>query len=262
MSHFEAEVCSWFDRVITTSDRERRLLMRLSRSVPEQGNGNASRVEAQDKTIGAKFAAIPNGVDCEYFRPATGAGRGCRIVFWGRLGYYANVDAVEYFVQQVLPIVRQRVPDAQFVVVGRDPHKTVRKMARRGQIELRASVPDIRPFLWEAAVAVAPMRIAVGVQNKVLEAMASGVPVVCTSSARQSIDAEDGAHLLVGANAAEFADHVTRLLVDRELAAHMATAARQRVESAHSWEAAAARLEAVYEEAIRERHARRDLCAD
>jgi glycosyltransferase involved in cell wall biosynthesis len=247
---FEPEVCLQFDRVLTTSELDRRALRSLCRGFIARQDGRLAATSAAQADLQTRIVAIPNGVDCEYFRPARGPAAPPRILFWGRLGYAANADAVHYFAREVLPIVRREVASATFVAVGADPGRSVRATARRGEIELHASVPDVRPFLREAAVAVAPVRIAVGVQNKVLEAMASGVPVVCTPAARQGIDARDGEHLLVGADAQALAQHVIRLLLDRDFAAQIATSARQRVEQTHSWEVAAARLEAVYADAI------------
>jgi glycosyltransferase involved in cell wall biosynthesis len=257
---FEPEACLQFDRVVTTSELDRRALRSLCRGFIARQDGRLAPASAARAGLRERIVAIPNGVDCEYFRPAASPTPAPQILFWGRLGYAANADAVRHFAHKVLPIVRREVASARFVVVGADPGRSVRAMAGRGEIELHASVPDIRPFLREAAVAVAPMRVAVGVQNKVLEAMASGVPVVCTPGARQGIDAQDGEHVLVGPDAQTLAQHVVRLLLDREFSARIAGSAREQVERAHSWEVAAARLEAVYAEAVQAHYARSHTC--
>jgi glycosyltransferase involved in cell wall biosynthesis len=250
MYSFEPAACLGFDRVVTTSELERRLLLRLCRRFLARRGGGAAALVAKRDGLGARVTVVPQSVDCDYFRPAPDRIRRLNIAFWGRLTYPPNEDAVRYFAREILPLVRRSVPDARFVVVGSQPRRSLCAMAHRGEITLHPSVPDIRPFVQEADVAVAPMRVAVGVQSKVLEAMASGIPVVCTPGARQGIDAKHGEHVLVGPNAEVFAQHVARLLLDRDFAARIARSARERVEQAHSWEVAAARLEAVYAEAI------------
>ncbi len=134
----------------------------------------------------------PNGVDTDYFDPAQSwpspfpAGA-LSIAFTGAMDYYANVDGVTWFADVVLPAVRAQFPQALFSIVGSNPTAEVRALARRPGVSVTGRVPDIRPYLSHADVVVVPLRLARGVQNKVLEAMAMGKRIVATPNALQGI---------------------------------------------------------------------------
>jgi sugar transferase (PEP-CTERM/EpsH1 system associated) len=179
--------------------------------------------------------AVENGVDLDYFRPEGALAEGAGIVFTGAMDYPPNVDAVLWFAREVLPAVRERVPAATLTIVGREPAAAVRALASP-EVRVSGTVPDVRPYFAAARVAVAPLRIARGIQNKVLEAMASGVPVVASPAAKSGIDARPGEHLLVADGARDFAAAVVRLLTDTEAARRIRIAARARVEQRYSWE--------------------------
>ncbi|HXG02815.1 MAG TPA: TIGR03087 family PEP-CTERM/XrtA system glycosyltransferase [Candidatus Binatia bacterium] len=212
-----------------------------------------TRVEAQLLTAlapGSAVAVVPNGVDLEYFRPADRNGPPPPVmIFTGAMDYLPNADAAVYFAERIFPRVREAVPAARFLVVGKNPARAVRRLAGRPGITVTGSVPDVRPFLHEAAVAVAPLRIARGVQNKVLEAMAAGLPVVTTSVAHRGLDAIPGRHLLVEDDPTRFAETVIRLLATPALRAALGEAARRFVERHHSWTATATAVEGIVEAA-------------
>ncbi|MGB7755911.1 MAG: TIGR03087 family PEP-CTERM/XrtA system glycosyltransferase [Salinisphaera sp.] len=146
-----------------------------------------------------RLHAIANGVDADYFDPVAdhpdpGQGGEARIVFTGAMDYGANVDAVSWFVEHVFARVRAAVPEARFVIVGTRPTREVRALAEHEGVEVTGAVPDVRPYLAHARVAVAPMRIARGLQNKVLEALAMSLAVVMTPQAAAGLEAgHDGA---------------------------------------------------------------------
>ena len=193
-----------------------------------------------------KVHALENGVDTEYFRPDAGSpispfADGERpVVFTGAMDYWPNVDAVTWFVRAVLPLVREHDPRACFYIVGRHPTDAVRALAGSPGVVVTGGVPDVRPYLRHALVAVAPVRVARGVQNKVLEAMAMARPVVCSPSAFEGIRARAGRDLLVGSNAAELAALVIECLAGRHTG--VGTAARARVERCYGWSARLAGL--------------------
>jgi len=199
---------------------------------------------------GLPAMAVGNGIDLSRFAPTSRSpepveGRPAQkppqIVFTGQMDYQPNVDAVTRFADHDLPRIRQAIPDAQFAIVGRAPTATVQALAS-DHITVTGEVPDTRPWLAAASVVVAPLQLARGVQNKVLEAMAMGKAVVLSPQAAQGIDAEDGRDFIV---AADPTDAVTALLRDPDRAAMIGQSARARMEAAYSWDAQLAPLAGI-----------------
>jgi sugar transferase (PEP-CTERM/EpsH1 system associated) len=161
--------------------------------------------------------AIHNGVDLAYFTAGLSlpnpypAGVPV-LVFTGAMDYWANVDAVQWFVRAMLPAIAQAVPAVQFWIVGTRPTPAVRELARVPRVRVTGAVDDIRPYIAHATLAVAPMRVARGVQNKVLEAMAMGRPVVGTPAAFEGLELEADYHALAAGDAASFAARCVALL--------------------------------------------------
>lgn len=183
---------------------------------------------------------IENGVDAAKFSCDAVASADAPhplIVFTGQMDYAPNIDAVTGFVRDVLPLI----PGATFAIVGRAPSKAVRALAG-DRVIVTGEVPDTRPWLAAADVVVAPLMLARGVQNKVLEAMAMAKPVVASPAAAEGIDAVRGIELLVADGAEETARTVSDLLADPERARTVGAAARERVVTRYSWEARLAPL--------------------
>jgi len=192
------------------------------------------------------ISVIPNGVDLEYFEPTRKSGRGYvpnRIVFTGNMSYRPNVEAVQYLVTAVLPRIRQEIPDVQLYIVGMDPTPAVQRLADDGRVVVTGRVDDVRPFFESAAVAVAPLRVARGLQNKVLEAMAMRVPVVASKAAHEGISAMEGRDLLVAAGPKAFSRAVVSLLRDPAARERYAASGRACVETNHNWSRLLQRLE-------------------
>ncbi|HXM97469.1 MAG TPA: glycosyltransferase, partial [Candidatus Dormibacteraeota bacterium] len=209
----------------------------------------------------ANFAVISNGVDAEYFSPSEIPKQPNVIVFHGNLAYSPNVDAVQHFSTEILPLVRQAVPSARFRVVGATPAKEVRALASRDGIEILADLPDLRPALCSAAVYAGAVRFGTGVKNKILEAMALELPIVAYEPGSTSgIDCKDGTHLLTARSTEEFAARVIDLLSNSEKAQRIASAGREFVRSKYSWESRARAFEELFETA-RERRARHQVPA-
>lgn len=189
---------------------------------------------------------VPNGVDLERF-PYVEDGRDPNlIVFTGRMGYFPNADAACFFARQVLPRIRRRRADVRLVIVGADPSPQVRALAGVAGVAVLGYVPRVQAYLERAAVAIAPMRVGTGLQLKVLEAMASGAPLVVTPHVLGGIAAEPGVHVLVAEEAEVFAEQVLCLLGDSALRCQVARHARQLVEERYTWERAVRLLEDVY----------------
>jgi glycosyltransferase involved in cell wall biosynthesis len=159
------------------------------------------------------------------------------------MSYFPNADAVLYFVRDILPLIRRDYPQITFDVVGRFPPRVVRRLHGKGGVRVLGEVPDLGAHVVRADISVAPLRIARGVQNKVLEAMAMGVPVVATPEAVEGITIDNGEEVLIGDSPAKFASHVVALLRDRRLRNHLAKKAKSRVTQSYSWRKAHTRLD-------------------
>jgi sugar transferase (PEP-CTERM/EpsH1 system associated) len=185
--------------------------------------------------------ALCNGVDAGYFAPdparASPFAEGeLPVVFTGAMDYWPNVDAVTWFVAGMLPRLRAQWPALRFHIVGRSPAPAVRALAGEG-VSVTGTVPDVRPYLQHAAVVVAPLRLARGIQNKILEAMAMGRPVVASRECAESITAQRGSELATAADADAFVREVGALLRAPLQAAAIGEAGRRRVQQDYSWDA-------------------------
>ncbi len=190
------------------------------------------------KTLGGPHPAtvIPNGVETSYFhRRAADHPDSAVLVFLGRMDYYPNAEGVLYFAREVFPLVRQAMPEAQLRIVGSNPSEPIKSLGRTPGIPVTGHVPDVRSHVEATAVSIVPLRIARGTQNKILECMAMGIPVVSSSQAARGIQATPGQHLLVADGPQEFADRVLDLLRNPALRKQLADAAHQQVQSAHAW---------------------------
>jgi polysaccharide biosynthesis protein PslH len=185
--------------------------------------------------------AMGNGVDADYFSPDAGRAspfdaQELPLVFTGAMDYWPNVDAVRWFVAEMLPELRRLRPTLRFHIVGRSPTPAVRELAS-DSVNVTGSVPDVRPYLQHAAAVVAPLRLARGVQNKVLEAMAMARPVVAAQTCVGAIDAASGKELLSASSPEQFVVQLDQLLANPENAQSVGQAARARVLASYSWRA-------------------------
>jgi polysaccharide biosynthesis protein PslH len=200
----------------------------------------------------SRVATITNGIDAHYWRRPEGTPRDPGlVVFTGALSYPPNVSAAVFAAHEVLPRLREKVPNAHLRLVGRDPASEVRSLAG-SQVEVTGTVADLRPHLWEASAYVCPMTGGSGVKNKLLEALASGCPSVATSRATLGLDIEDGVHLLVRESAQALADGLGELLDNATFAQRLSLAGTARARDL-SWAAAAQSYEKIYEEVLAER---------
>src|SRR5262249_41896195 len=157
------------------------------------------------------------------------------IVFIGRMDYYPNRECMVEFCERTLPELRRRHPAVSLTIVGADPSPEIRRLGRLEGVTVTGSVADVRPYAWRAAGAGAPLRIARGTQNKILEAMAMGVPVVVSQAAAGGVDAEPGRHLLSAVTVDDYVNAISRLLGDAGERRRLAEAGRDRVVSRHRW---------------------------
>ena len=182
--------------------------------------------------------ALSNGVNLDYFRPtpSEAAETSQRSIFVGALNYRANIDGVRWFCHEVWPEVRRRCPEARFVLVGSHPVAAVRSLAELPGVDLVGEVPDVRPYVADAALSVVPLRVARGIQNKVLEAAAMGKAVVASPQSLEGLDLEPGIHVRQAAAPEEWVESITELLGNAELRRTLGEAARRRVEQRYRWE--------------------------
>lgn len=217
---------------------------------PEDRKALHSLAQRWGNPAAGEIVVLPNGVDLAYFAPQELPRQPDRVIFTGKMSYHANVAAALYLGREIMPRVWQHRPDVRLQIVGKDPAPAVRALADDPRVMVTGYVPDMRPFLASATVAATPLRYSVGIQNKVLEAMAMGTPVVTTSQARAALLARQDEHLFIGESADDFAAQVIRLLNNRELAAQIGAAGRRYVEEHHDWNRLAARLEQVYRRVV------------
>jgi len=182
-----------------------------------------------------KVLVCSNGVDTESL-PFRFEPDGKTIIFIGKNSYRPNMDAIVFFQEEVFPLVRNRVPEARFKIIGQIEPAFRRKMESRGTI-VTGKVPDIAQAAAGASVGVCPLRIGAGIQNKILEYMALGIPTVTSPVGLEGLEALAGVHLLTAADPSDWADSVVALLKDRRTAKEMAVAGRRFVEVHHSWSA-------------------------
>ncbi len=227
---FERRAAAQFDRTLLVSSQEAQTFAALAPEV-------ASRIDW-----------VENGVDVARFDPAadwpdpfaTGAPA---IVFTGTMDYRPNIEAVSFFATDVMPRLASLSPAPHFHIVGANPTPGVRALAELPRVHVTGSVPDVRPYLAHAAVAVAPLRIARGIQNKVLEAMAMARPVVASPEAHEGVRAVAGRDLLVADGAEAMAASVTQVLAGGM--PNLGATARAAVLAGHDWKATLARLDGI-----------------
>ncbi len=227
--------------------RESRRLLTFDRAVSARCDASVfvSAAEADlfrrlAPEVAGRAYGISNGIDHAYFtadsaQPNPFPPGSPAIVFTGAMDYWPNIDAVRWFAEAMLPAIRTRLPTAVFFVVGGNPSAAVLKLAEEPGVTVTGRVADVRPYLTHAGVVVAPMRVARGIQNKVLEGMAMGKTVVTTSQGLEGLDSVPGQHLLLADAPADFISAVLRVLTDPALSA-LGAAARQHILATYSWD--------------------------
>ena len=222
-------------------------LRAYERAVGERARARVVVAPADAAALGPDVHVIPNGVDTDTFRPsATLEIVPERIVFAGNLGYFPNVDAASWLATELLPAVRARRPAAQLRLVGARPPRRVRRLARLPGVTLAADVSDVVPELQRAAVVVVPMRSGAGMQNKALEALAVGRPLVTTTMVASAIGLVDRRHGLVADGTDEPVERIVRVLGDPALARRLGAEGRALVERRFSWTAAGEALDRLW----------------
>jgi sugar transferase (PEP-CTERM/EpsH1 system associated) len=225
IERYERHVADTFEETWLISEADRRI---LAAACPE-----------------ANIQVVTNGVDVGRFHPTGVACEPNSLIFTGHLQVFHNVDAVTHLAEDVLPIIRQQLPDCTLNVVGASPSARVQRLAEGAGVTVTGFVEDLNDALNRSAVFVAPLRFAAGVQNKVLEAMAAGRPVVTTSIVNAGLGAAPGREVLVADDAQGLANHTVSLLRDRSLWERVSQAGMEFVRRRHSWNQVVERMAAI-----------------
>ena len=191
-------------------------------------------------------AAVPTGVDIEYFTPAAQVAKTADLSFVGSMDWSPNVDGIRYFVSEILPLIRARKPDCTLDIVGRSPEPAIRKLAEEDpRIFVRGTVPDVRPYLWGSKVSIVPLRIGGGTRLKIYEAMAARIPVVSTTIGAEGLEVRNGENLHIADTPETFAARCLDLLEQPAERERLANAAWQMVDKSFSWERVAKEFEGL-----------------
>lgn len=218
----EIALCKKADLVLMTSEQDKRL---LQRSLPQ-----------------ASIEVVPNGVDIDIFQSDVVEPMPHQIVFTGAMNYYPNIEAVLTFAKDVWPLIKAQIPEATWIIAGREPPPEVEGLGDLPGVTVTGSVPDVRPYITQSAVAIAPLQIGGGTRLKILEALAMQKAVVSTSIGCEGLLVKHGEHLLVADSPEKFAQAVIQLLRDPVLRASLGQSGRVLVEEEYSWEGCGKRL--------------------
>jgi glycosyltransferase involved in cell wall biosynthesis len=240
---YEGKILQMLPHVLVTSERDRQAMIELRRT--QTGNATGRNEEAD-----AGIRVLPNGVDLAYFSPFNQERRRFNVVFSGKMSYHANIATALYLYRQIMPLIWQQQPETTLTIVGSKPPLSIQQLARDSRVEVTGYVEDLRPYVGRAQVMLSPMVYSVGIQNKVLEAMALGTPVVVAAQAAAALGTRSGRDLMVASSANEFAELTLRLMNDAELHSTLSQCGRTYVEQQHDWRVIADRLVDVYRQAI------------
>jgi sugar transferase (PEP-CTERM/EpsH1 system associated) len=222
MQRFERDVCRKVDSVIAVSEADAQMMER-------------------DYGVG-KVYDIPTGVDVDFFQPSKGSSASPNsLVFIGSMDWLPNEDAMRYFIDDILPILRQRIPDVHVTIVGRNPYQSLLERAQPDPaLTVTGRVDDVRPYIDDAVAFIVPIRIGGGTRLKIYEAMAMEKPVISTTVGAEGLPLHDGVHLLIADDPMAFADAIVKVLSNFELANELGQKAAQLVRKNFGWQGVAA----------------------
>jgi len=281
---YEGWLVTQFDRVLVTSPVDGKALAQLYQVTWGHGDTETRRhgdTETARLSPALPFSlsphhpispssplpitVLPNGVDLDYFKPRDVPRDSATLVLTGKMSYHANVAAALYLVHKVMPLIWAQRPDAKLCIVGKDPPREIIELKAqssklqseirnpKSEIVVTGTVPDVRPYLAQATVAVCPVLYSAGIQNKVLEAMAMGLPVVATPQSCAALKVTNGENILIAEESEDFARQVLKLSDDEGLRERMGRNGRRYVEEHHDWRDVAQRLEEIYQDVMERR---------
>ncbi len=224
MRRYERYACTRADLTLTVSETDRDLFKRLAPA--------------------SNLHAIPTGVDIDYFAPAPESqANELELVFSGSMDWFPNEDAMFWFMDEILPLVRRQMPGIRLTIVGRNPSAKLQRMALDRDVLVTGTVDDVRPSVHKASVYIVPLRIGGGTRLKIFEALAMGKAIVSTTVGAEGLPLEDGKHLLLADTPENFAASVLALASNAGLRAKLGRAGRELVQARYSWKRVAADFE-------------------
>ncbi len=226
MLGYEGRVCQAVKRIVAVSEDDARSMQSLYR--------------VRD------VAAVPTGVDIDHFAPPQSRQPTTDLVFLGSMDWRPNIDGVRWFASEILPLIRRRRPECSLTIAGRLPTPEILRLAEADpRIHVTGTVPDVRPYLWESAVSIVPLRVGGGTRLKIYEAMAARIPVVSTTIGAEGLDVRDGENIALADSPEAFAERCLALLGNAGARSKQAQAAWEMVSACYSWEVAAREFEQV-----------------
>ena len=233
-----------------TQSYERRLLDKVSHVLAISENDRQALAVLRDKyTDDMAYACIdvvPNGVDLDYFTPTMEVYRPYSLVFSGKMSYHANIAAVHYLYQQIMPLIWKELPMATLTIVGSKPPKSIQALRSDTRINVTGYVEDIRPYIRRAHVMISPLIYSVGMQNKVVEAMALGTASVISDQSAAALSVRSGYDTFVATDAQSFAEKAILLMTNSSLREAISVQGRRYVEKQHNWWCITDRLVDIY----------------
>lgn len=216
MLNYEVNVYQRFCVDITTSDTEKNIIMKYLK--------------------GVKIGVVKNGVDVDYFKPMKRTNMENNIIYTAWFKYYPNQQAVIEFVKDVFPLLKAKIPDIKFYIVGKEPPKRVHELSKINGIVVTGEVEDVRPYLANADVAVIPLKVGGGTRLKILEAMAMGIPVISTKLGAEGLDVKEDENILIADDHEDFAQKIYEIITDKQLSKRISDSAIKFVEENYTWE--------------------------
>jgi glycosyltransferase involved in cell wall biosynthesis len=233
----EGDLICRFDHVLVTSAVDKNALLELAPRGKEP----------------SPISVLPNGVDLDYFHPNPEIERDkASIVFSGKMSYHANISMVKYLVSRIMPLVWKTHPETHLFIVGKDPPSDIRELDRNHSVTVTGTVEDIRPYLWRATVSIVPLLYGAGIQNKILEAMATGTPVITTHQALSALEVQPEKDILIANNEDEFAQSILRIIESEDLKYVIGKGGVAYVKKKHDWTAIASRVTEIYQSSLDE----------
>lgn len=233
MRAFERRSCARFDSVVTVSAKDRETI----------------RSEYEIENV----YDVPTGVDVDFFQPSEGVVPSANtLVFTGSMDWLPNEDGIRYFTDEIVPLIRQKVPDVTLTVVGRNPYPSLVELSKRDpSIIVTGRVEDVRPFMKDAAVYIVPLRIGGGTRLKIFEAMAMGLPVVSTSIGAEGLPVRNGEEIILADTPERFAASVVHLLEDQDAARRFGQQAAASIRESFGWRGVAEKFAAICETTVK-----------